>query len=297
MNEQPFVSIVMPSYNTPTDLLKEAVYSIINQTYTKFELLIIDDGSNPSVKQQIKDIKDNRIKIIENSGNKGLPYSLNVGIEASKGVYIFRMDADDRCAENRVTRQVEFFESNPDVDIVSTFARTFDAKDIIYKSATSDKKIKAELLYKNPLVHPTVAFRTKSIKHIQPLYQSGVRAEDYECWARLAFQYQLVFAVIPEELLFYRIHEGQITNTKNEALLESEKLIKNSILQWLGISLTSKDKEIYLKFGENPKIKCLEKVKLLVILKKIVSQVPETVNKTYLCQFYLKKYVKCIVKK
>ena len=193
--EQPLVSVIMPSYNTASNFLHEAVQSVLNQTYTNFELLIIDDGSVPSVRSVISDIHDSRIRIICNPGNQGLPYTLNSGLEQSVGKYIFRMDSDDKCVKNRLERQVEFFESNPDIDVVSSFARTFGANDIVYKSATEDSQIKAELLWKNPIIHPTVALRADTIKRLNIRYAMEAVSEDFEIWSRMAFEYHFKFAV------------------------------------------------------------------------------------------------------
>ena len=223
--DNPFVSIIMPSYNTPLLYLREAVQSVLSQTYTNFELLIIDDGSDLSVENRISDIIDKRIRIISNSVNRGLSYSINNGIEQSTGKYIFRMDSDDRCFKTRLQSQIAFFERNPSVDVVSSFARCFGGKNNLYRSSISDKKIKAELLWDNPIIHPTVAIRASTVKDKNIRYNLDAVSEDFELWSRMAFLHNCNFAVIPEELLAYRVHSEQITITKQKQLQESEKLI------------------------------------------------------------------------
>ena len=90
----PKVSVLLPVYNAEK-YLQEAIDSILRQTFTDFELLLINDGSTDGSEEVIRQYHDDRIVYIKNDGNKGLIYTLNRGIEAAKGTYIARMDADD----------------------------------------------------------------------------------------------------------------------------------------------------------------------------------------------------------
>lgn len=109
MNTKPFVSVVMSVYNGEL-FLKEAIDSILSQTYKKFEFIIIDDGSTDGSLNIINEYSDERIKILVNPKNEGLIFSLNKGIELALGTYIVRMDADDISLPQRIEEQVSFSE-------------------------------------------------------------------------------------------------------------------------------------------------------------------------------------------
>ena len=99
---RPEISVIMPVYNTKEEFLRAAIESILIQTFRNFELIIIDDGSTEETKKIERDYDDERIVIIENGINMGLPKTLNIGLKNAKGKYIARMDSDDISVENRL---------------------------------------------------------------------------------------------------------------------------------------------------------------------------------------------------
>lgn len=295
--EKHLVSVIMPAFNAQEAYLREAVLSVLQQTYSNFELLIIDDGSVKPVREVIADITDKRINVLSNDGNRGISYSLNRGIEEAKGKYIFRMDVDDRCMPTRFEKQVEFLEGNKQIDVVSTFARTFGATDIIYRSSTTDEMIKAELLWKNPLVHPTVAMRADTIKKRNIRYQMETKSEDFGLWSKMAFGYACKFAVLPEVLLYYRIHEGQVTKTSQDKLLQSEKEILKATFANLNILMDSDEMELYLRLRSTNKLSLGELKKALLVFRKVLLQVPDDLSKKHLKKMYFKSLIKLYLKK
>lgn len=298
MVERPLVSVIMPSYNMESNFLHEAVESVLHQTYTNFELIIVDDGSIPSVTSIISDIVDKRITVICNPGNKGLPYSLNHGLNEAKGKYIFRMDSDDKCLENRLERQVEYFEGHPEVDVVSTFAHSFGAVDIVYKSFTQDKQIKAELLWKNPIIHPTAGLRTETIEKYKIEYSSEEVSEDFEIWSRLAFTNHCVFAVISEELLMYRVHAGQVTAQKQDKLKKSEANILKRNLETMKIKLTQEEFENYFSLSKGSVNENFQMQSAFSAMKKILEKSQDQVSSVCLKRLYRKGILKyCLHRK
>lgn len=295
--EKYLISVIMPAYNAQESFLREAVMSVLQQTYSNFELLIIDDGSEKAVSEVIADISDKRVQVIKNARNQGLPYSLNRGIEEAKGKYIFRMDADDKCVPVRFEKQVKFLEENKEIDVVSTFARTFGANDLIYRSKKTDELIKAELLWKNPLVHPTVAMRVDTIKKRNIRYQLGTKSEDFGLWSKMAFEFGCKFAVLPEVLLYYRIHEGQITKTSQEKLIQSEKEILKATFASLNICLDLDEMEFYLSLRNANKLTLQELKRALLVFRKVLKQVSNSISKRHLTQMYLKALIKLYIKK
>ena len=121
----PFISVLLPAYNAEK-FLKESIDSILCQTYSNFELIIINDGSNDNTQTIIDAYDDSRIKCITNSQNKGLIDSLNEGILSCTGIYIIRMDADDIAFKHRIQTQVEFLQLNPHVAMVGAHALFFN---------------------------------------------------------------------------------------------------------------------------------------------------------------------------
>jgi glycosyltransferase involved in cell wall biosynthesis len=199
----------MPVYNGEK-FLRESINSILNQTYTNFEFIIIDDGSKDSSVEIIKGYKDKRIKFYRNHKNKGLPYTLNRGIDLSRGKYIARMDHDDVSLTYRLEKQVTFMEDNPEIDICgSAIVTEFKGTDKIFRQPSHHEEIKATLLFKNAMAHPTIVMRKKSMVKCGLLYDPlMVNAEDYELWTRVCWS--LKMANIYEPLLNYRRHNNQM---------------------------------------------------------------------------------------
>ena len=107
------VSVIMSNYNTPESYLREAIESVLNQTYADFELIIIDDCSTDNSLEIIREYKDERIVVLENKENMGITKSLNRGLSVARGEFVARMDADDICFPKRFEKQVQFLKENP----------------------------------------------------------------------------------------------------------------------------------------------------------------------------------------
>lgn len=211
---KPLVSIILPAYNS-AKYLSLTIESLLNQTYTNFELLIIDDGSTDNTSQIIDSYKDSRIKHIKNDGNKGLIYTLNKGIELANGEFIARIDADDICLPKRLEKQVQFLEENKNIALVATQIQTIDEHgnnsgnwplDIQKTTTTSIKK---RMAWENCIAHPSIMFRAAIIKNYRySIHQKNT--EDYALWLELLADGFLI-AKIPEQLLLYRVHTQSIT--------------------------------------------------------------------------------------
>ncbi len=286
------VSVIMPVYNAPESFLREAISSVLQQTYSNFELLIIDDGSQKPVNDTINDVSDKRIRLFCNDKNQGLPYTLNRGIEESRGKYIFRMDADDKCIERRFEKQVAFFEEHSDIDIVSTFSHLYEERDGVYRSSLTDEKIKAELLWKNPIVHPTVALRAQTVKDKGIKYSSEFLSEDFGLWSFMAFQHNCKFAVIPQELLLYRIHEVQVTKTKKAELKVSEKKVLSRTFEYLGIDLKDYELDLYCTMRNGELMSLQDFKSVLSVMRKILNNVSDGISTSYLKYVYRKAILK-----
>ena len=232
------VSVVMSLYKEPMRWIREAVESILAQTFRDFEFIIICD--NPDYTEAISYIQglmagDPRIRLICNPTNIGLTKSLNIGIETSCGEYIARMDADDIALPERLERQVAFLEAHPEISICASNAHVIDAEG---KIARRDRYIRktdpCELIISNILAHPSVTMRRSLLQYRCPLYNEDYPySQDYELW-----QYMLRKGVRPyvlkEPLLLYRKSEVQISAKKKTQQVECFKNAHRTLITgWL----------------------------------------------------------------
>jgi glycosyltransferase involved in cell wall biosynthesis len=201
---KPIVSVIMPAYNTEITIFG-SIKSILNQTYKNIELIIINDGSSDNTLEVISKIKDERIKIINNESNLGISKSLNLGILASNGDYIARMDSDDIAYSDRIQKQLKVITSM-DIDIlgaeVDTFGKFPSPK---YSYPKTNKQISYYSLLGNPIAHPTVLAKSTFFKN--NLYDPDIKYlgfEDYELWTR-SIQNNYTFYNMPNKLLAYRL--------------------------------------------------------------------------------------------
>lgn len=237
---EPKISVVMPAYNAEK-YVSEAITSIISQTFTDFEFIIINDSSADSTKQIIESFSDPRIKLINNERNQGVAQSLNIGISAAKGKYIARMDADDISLPERLQTQFNFMERNPDIDICGSWIETFGDRNEIVKKPLVHSDIRDTTFFSCSMTHPTVIFK----RDLNIQYSSDFpRAEDYDLWCRKINE--LKFANIPEVLIRYRLHEYQVSSANKSNQDRDADAIRIRNLYSIGVNLSEKEKQIYL---------------------------------------------------
>ncbi|HII4433463.1 glycosyltransferase family 2 protein [Clostridium perfringens] len=226
----PLVSVVMSVYNGEK-YLNESIESILNQTYKNFEFIIINDGSTDKSLKIIENysIKDKRIILIDNIVNKGLIYSLNKGIEKSKGKYIVRMDADDISLENRIKEQVKFMEENKEIALSGTAQTIFlDGAKILRKKMsvlTKHDSIKSNSMFDCSFVHPSIIMRSSIIKKENFRYKEKYKyAEDFGLWSEIIPKYKV--ANINKQLIKYRLVKNSITREANKNMKQREEVFK-----------------------------------------------------------------------
>lgn len=227
----PQISVIMPVYNS-NQFLEESISSILNQTYKKFELLIIDDGSKDQSLRTIKTFKDSRIRLISHKTNRGIVDSLNEGIAMSRGEYIIRMDADDISLPNRFETQVNFMKNNPKVGVCGSWIEVFGKYNYIWKTPVTDSEIKLKLFFESAIAHPSVCIRKSVLVNNNLRYDSKFQyAEDYMLWYKISKVSLL--ANIPKVLLKYRTHRAQIGSRLKTKQVNINNLIKKHILSEL----------------------------------------------------------------
>ena len=236
----PKASVVMSTYNTPEKYLREAIESILIQTFKDFELIIIDDGSDQNDSMIASEFKDNRIIVLKNEKNSGLAYSLNRGLNQAKGEYIVRMDSDDIAVPDRLEKQITYMEEHKDIDILSARAECFGSRTgMPIIDYGDDDYVKAVLFFADVILHPTVVMRTSSLKKYGLMYNENLRrAQDYDLWSRASEHCR--FYIMPDKLLNYRCHEGQATVIAREKQLAVCRMVCNYYLGRLGIEVNDK---------------------------------------------------------
>lgn len=242
--KHPFVSVVMSVYNG-LPYLRDSVESILNQTYSNFEFILIDDCSTDDSLKYLSSLEDKRIRIFRNEKNLKLPASLNRGLRASRGRYILRMDADDISFPDRIEKQVAYMEAHPKAAMAYCDMLYFNEKGMIPDFNTnshSPEGIRSTLLFYNIVNHNGVIFRRNIISRYAYDPQYTV-TEDLDLWIRLSMAHSIHY--MPENLVLYRVHEFQATSSQRSLQFTQEAKIKRSLLTELLGSCTPKEERLH----------------------------------------------------
>jgi hypothetical protein len=221
LSHGPLVSVVLPVYNG-VFCLKEAIQSILDQTYTHFEIIVIDDGSTDNSADIVLTFVDPRVRLFSQK-NQGLAATLNKGITLAEGAYVARQDQDDVSLPNRFSRQIEFLSANPDYGMVGTWASIWDGKkptNRAHRHPTDDLTLKFSLLFDNPFVHSSMMIRRAILEEVGGYCTDVNRQppEDYELWSRIARKSKV--ANIPEILHVYREIPQSMSRNGNNPFLK-----------------------------------------------------------------------------
>lgn len=283
------ISIVMPVYNGK-EYLKESINSILDQTYTDWEFLIINEhGSNDGSKEIIEEYSkvDSRIILIQNEERLGISASMNVGIDRASGKYIARMDADDISMPKRFQKQVEFMENNPDIGMCGVEVEIFGSNSFEWGLETDRNKLATNILFYSPSVHPTVMIRKEILDKYNLRYNEDYRAsEDYELFAKICSVTSV--ANINEVLFRYRIMENNATFKNNDIGIVLYSEVMNNQFEKMGLKFTEEEIQLLsphysMKQSEGGEV--LERlIKLDLLLKKIL-----VANEK--CNLYNRKYL------
>ena len=228
----PLVTVLMPVYNGEK-YLAESIESVLNQTYTNYEFLILNDGSTDNSINIINTFYDDRINLVTNSHNLGLTATLNKGINIAKGRYIARLDQDDISNKTRVELQVEYLINNPDIVLVGTNCEYIDSKNTIngkWTTATTHFDIINSFYKQNPFAHSSVMFNKKKVINVGGYPKNYIYAQDLALWIRICSKYRV--ANLNENVTQIRIHDQQVTfdnNLQQIKIAEELSLMKESL--------------------------------------------------------------------
>jgi glycosyltransferase involved in cell wall biosynthesis len=253
IRSQPKVSVVMPVYNGEL-YLREAIDSILNQTFSDFELIVMDDGSTDRSVEIVQTYTDPRIKLIANPVNQGIRFIANQLNQLAQAEYIARMDCDDISLPHRLAKQVEYLDRHPDIAVVGAQSIYIDtngkvtATQNIFRCSIEPSSMKWTASYECPFVNPTVMFRKQVLdKELGGYDENATFAEDYEIWLRL-LRNNYQGANLAEVLLKYRINpQSMMHSASNMTIINAVSPLRKSYLDTL-IPGYDREKEMMINF-------------------------------------------------
>lgn len=236
MGEHPKVSLVMKVYNGE-QYLQEAIDSILNQTFTDFELVIINDGSTDDSEHIIKSYKDVRIRYLKNEKNLGLCLTQNKVIAQARGEYIAVMDCDDISYPTRFEKQVRYLDNHPKVIMCGTQRNNLvDGKESPFRriEALDNCTLRYSMVFGQYfLTHSSIMFRAKEYRENGFAYGGVTMAEDYQIMVEMAKRFEV--AILPERLVAYRIYPQSTSKMSPQEIIDGAATVKCRYLESLPI--------------------------------------------------------------
>ena len=243
MSRTPKISVVTPVYNAES-FLPEAIESVLNQSLTDFEFILIDDGSTDRTAEILSGYssRDPRVRVHRQPRNMGVREALNTGCRLARADFIARMDADDISEPERLDRQFAFLNDHGKVGVVGSAVQLIDSKG-------AKKRIKAfpeepaliawSMLFFNAIAHPTVMMRRELVERAGLYPPVAARGpEDYALFMRLTRLTR--FANLPEALLRYRVSDQNLSLTASRSLEDdAQRILRESLAEWWRIGLTA----------------------------------------------------------
>ena len=268
--KSPAITVLMPVYNG-AKYLNESIDSILNQTFSDFEFLIIDDESTDDSVKIIKSYDDPRIKLIVNKKNIGQSATLNKGLELARGKYIARMDQDDISMPERLKKQMEFMDECPNIGVCGSWIQHFGKYDYLTPLELDDDSIKIKLLTNQNLAHPAVMIRKSTLVKYQLNYDPTFTiAMDYDLWVRM-FEY-CSFANLPEPLLKYRTHKNQKSKISSGISYTEMMRVLALLLEKMDFRFNRYDLSMHYKIVTGTSLDSLNKYKVFKYLIRLRSQ-------------------------
>lgn len=231
----------MPVFNVG-NYVGKAIETILDQSFSDFKLLIIDDCSTDNTCEIVESFKDSRITLIRNECNLGLAENLNKGLSLIDTEYVSRMDGDDIAEPDWLEKEIAVLETHPEIGVCGAGFEWFGTKKgtVIYPESSED--IAANMLFSCTTIVPTFRlslFRGNGLKYKSDAFP----AEDYRFWAECIRVTKLYN--IPEVLFHYRMHETQICSSKRYIQIEKVKKVQEYMFEWLSDKVTSEDRFFY----------------------------------------------------
>lgn len=274
MKRFPKISVIMPNYNY-SEFIEKSIESILIQNFTDFELLIIDDASTDNSIERIRNyLSDTRVRLIQLGENKGNYYARNIGINVALGEFIAVMDADDISDKNRFGIQYNTLKTQ-EIGCVGSCGFLIDVHGNTMNKLnvpTDPDYLKVLLLKNNFILHPSLMFNKLLLrKYNITLYEEKLKiAADYDFVVKCSYFTTIVN--IPDRLIYYRMHDSQISKTKVSHQIKTVRHVRESQLKRIGIIPTTKESYIYNLLMEHTFLSEEELNAALKFLRKIIKR-------------------------
>lgn len=263
----------MPCYNS-SKYIKEAIDSIIGQTFTDFEFIIINDGSTDDTHEVISQYKDPRINYIYSKKNGGNYIARNEGLKISRGLFICTMDADDIAYPNRLAVQYDYMLKHPEIGCLGSNADLIDQygnlTGEIKRPLLDGKRISTLFLMNNFIIHPSTMLRKEMLSAYGLYYNIKYKySSDFDLLGRCSQHFSVTS--ISDKLLKYRLHGNQISDSKRKEQKEYADHIRLSRLREFRVRYSGEQKRLYLKLMDNEiALDQAEKEACLIFLEKLL---------------------------
>ncbi len=265
------LTVIMPVYNGEK-YLEEAIESILNQSFTDFKLLVLDDNSSDSTPKILKAYqdKDSRVVVITKSKNIGPAKLRNEGFEIAQTEFIALMDADDIAMPTRFEKQLQVFRQHPEVGLCGSWFTIFgNKKEKIIKHSSTHEALRVHFLSSCGIGNSTVMLRKAALGDFR-FDSDFIVAEDYELWSK--FIHHTTFYNIQESLVRYRWHQTNISQTRKQHEKDAERIIKKRQLQRFGIDFKESNLEAYINAVSLQRNLSPEHVKLAIEASKDLKE-------------------------
>ena len=272
----PKVSVIMPVYNTKDEYLRQAIKSILEQSYKDYEFIILNDSpENLHIKEIVSSYQDSRIKYFENEQTLGVAKSYNRLLDLAKGEFIAVMNHDDISQPKRLEKQVDYLENHPEVGLVGTAYKKFGEINRFktIENPKDDAAIRALLLFKSSIHHPTSMYRRSLVEEHHIRYK-----EEYVSLNDRKFYYDIgqyaKLANMSEVLYRYRFHKDMVSKKKKPEIFAEQCDFHTHWFEYAGIELTEEEKEIFDKYVT--KGKChIKDVSVLEKIEQVLSKISQ----------------------
>ena len=248
----PRVTVLMSVYNGEA-FVRQAVESVLNQTFKDFEFLIFDDKSTDASLAILEVFTDKRMHIVANPENLGLTRNLVAGMSMARGEFIARMDADDICVPDRLEQQLRFLEGNPDVGVLGSAVTFFDdnGMELLARQPLEHEEIKCALFYGFTMLHPSVMIRVSALKEFGLNYDPEFRvSQDHDLWTRAVRKVR--FANLANPLLRMREHGAKLGRTRKELQISLSDRIRRRQLEELGFVFDARQLRLFCEQEAGP---------------------------------------------
>lgn len=277
------LSVIMTVYNSER-YLPEAIESVLQQSFTDFEFIIVNDGSTDRSAEIINSFsqKDERIVFINRAENKKQPFSLNEGLRAARGTYIARMDSDDICLPDRFQKQMDYLKKHPEIALLGSAFQTFssDGEGKVVQHPQDSLLLAYKSISNTFFCHPSVIFK-REILDETGMYEN-IKAEDFDFFSRIIRRFPC--SNIPEVLIQYRVSPDNRSNLEKDPIAQSAEKVYESNY---GFYIPDKKlmKEFYL-FHKEGKASPVQLPSLLAIAIRITNKI----RKQYKYDFFSGDY-------